>query len=251
MNQAAPSLRRATWAALISLLALIMWEAGGWDMALSRQVAGASGFELRHAWWTEQLMHNGGRLLSGVFIAVLVWDLWRPIVPGPARRERFYWLAVSLGSMLLVPAFKRFSRTSCPWDLAPFGGQVPYVPHWLLGVADGGAGRCFPSGHAVAAFAFIGLYFLWRRYRPRAAGLFLAVLLAFGLVFGLAQLLRGAHFASHTFWSAWLCWALALVAARLEPATYRLEYVHTRPLVDFEPAVAAIPLRHDHLEQRR
>lgn len=251
MNRNESPLRRAGWATLLGLALLFAWEALGWDLALSQRFGSAAGFAWRHVWWSEQLLHNGGRLLSGLFLALLVWDAWRPIVRGPSRRERVYWLGVSLAAMTLVPALKRLSQTSCPWDLAPFGGKVPYVPHWLLGVVDGGAGHCFPSGHAVAAFAFVGLYFLWRPYRPRAARVFLVLLLALGAVFGLAQLVRGAHFASHTLWSAWLCWAVALVAARLEPAAYRLEYVQTRPLIDFEPAVVPIPVRSDRLEQRR
>ena len=33
-----------------------------------------------------------------------------------------------------------------------------------------------------------------------------------GLVFGLAQQIRGAHYMSHTLWTAWLCWTVAAVA---------------------------------------
>ena len=38
----------------------------------------------------------------------------------------------------------------------------------------------------------------------------LAVLLM-GLVLGLTQTLRGAHYPSHTFWTAFICWAVALL----------------------------------------
>jgi membrane-associated PAP2 superfamily phosphatase len=35
-----------------------------------------------------------------------------------------------------------------------------------------------------------------------------------GAVFGWAQMVRGAHFPSHTMWSAWVCWVLcALLSA--------------------------------------
>jgi membrane-associated PAP2 superfamily phosphatase len=37
----------------------------------------------------------------------------------------------------------------------------------------------------------------------------LAAVLAAGLVLGLAQQLRGAHYMSHTFWTAWCCWVVA------------------------------------------
>ena len=37
-----------------------------------------------------------------------------------------------------------------------------HVSHWAWGVFDGGAGHCFPSGHAAGAFCFLSGYFLLR-----------------------------------------------------------------------------------------
>jgi membrane-associated PAP2 superfamily phosphatase len=65
----------------------------------------------------------------------------------------------------------------------------------------------------VAAFAFLPLYFDWRRRRPRLARGALAVVCIAGALYGWAQLARGAHYVSHTLWSAWLCWAVCTVAA--------------------------------------
>ena len=67
----------------------------------------------------------------------------------------------------------------------------------------------------MAAFGFFGLYFLWRRHRPGVARLWLGVVLTAGLLFGGAQLARGAHYPSHTMWSAWLCWAVCVAADAL------------------------------------
>ena len=119
-----------------------------------------------------------------------------------------------LCAFALVPAAKRFSASSCPWDLSLFGGSALYAPHWSRWV-DGGPGHCFPSGHAVAAFAFLPLYFQWRAQRPALARAILAASLGVGALFGYAQVARGAHFASHIIWSAWLCWCIGVVAARL------------------------------------
>ena len=113
-------------------------------------------------------------------------------------------------ALVVVPAFKRASATSCPWDLAAFGGALPYVPHWRLGLTDGGPGHCFPSGHAVAAFAYYGVALAWSRHRPRLARAWGIGVTVFGLAFGWAQLARGAHFVSHTLWSAWLCWTVGV-----------------------------------------
>jgi membrane-associated PAP2 superfamily phosphatase len=30
-----------------------------------------------------------------------------------------------------------------------------------------------------------------------------------GFVLGVTQLLRGAHFPSHSLWTAWICWTLS------------------------------------------
>jgi len=125
-------------------------------------------------------------------------------------------IAVPLLASGVVALVKQFSPTSCPWALELFGGQARHVSHWLgwlsgLGLgdgADGGPGRCFPAGHASIGFAFIGGWFALRPYAPRLATLWLAVSVLVGVTLGLAQQLRGAHFMSHTLWTAWLCWAV-------------------------------------------
>ena len=204
--------RDAGWL-LAGLLVLVAWEASGGDLWLAQHFGDATGFAWRDAWLTSSLLHNGGRWLAWVLLALLVWDATRTRLSGPPRRERLYWLSATVAALVLVPTIKRFTSTSCPWDLLPFGGTVPYVPHWWLRVLDGGPGHCFPSGHAVAAFAFFGVYFLWRPYRPVLAQAALAAVWLLGGVFGWAQMARGAHFLSHTLWSAWACWAVCSAAA--------------------------------------
>lgn len=197
---------------LALLAALLWWDASGLDLAIAGWYGGPGGFALRNAWWTRDLLHEGGRWLSGLALAVSALLAWRG---GRARRgRRLAWFGLVLVALVGVPLLKQFSATSCPWDLDAFGGTAAYVPHWLVTVIDGGPGRCFPSGHAVAAFAFLPLYFQWRGRRPRVALALLAAVLGFGALFGWAQLARGAHFPSHTLWSAWLCWAIGAAGAR-------------------------------------
>lgn len=214
--------RRDLWVLALALALLVGWEASGWDLALSRRFGDAGGFAWRHAWWAQQLLHDGGRLLAWALLGVAALGLWRPWLSGPTRAQRLYWLGVLLACVVLVPGLKRLSATSCPWDLAEFGGSAAYVPHWLPGVAGGGPGHCFPSGHAVSAFAFFALYGLWRPHRPRLALALLAAVLAFGAVSGWTQLVRGAHFASHSLWSAWLCAAIVVLARPLAPRSWPL-----------------------------
>lgn len=205
--------------ALIGLAALLAWESAGLDLVLTRAYGSAVGFAWRDAWITRTLLHDGGRALAWGVLALLALDAQQMQLPGPPRRERWFWVGVMLMCLLLVPTIKRLTSSSCPWDLAEFGGAAVYVPHWLLGVRDGGPGHCFPSGHAVTAFAFFAPYFAWRAYRPRLARRWLIGVLLVGVAFAWAQLARGAHFASHSAWSAWLCWALCTAAARWRART--------------------------------
>lgn len=202
-----------------TLLILLLWEAAGADLPLTRWIATPQGFPWRDSLLASGLLHDGGRLLGWAVLSLLVWDAARPLAQGPSRAERARAIGVVLASLLFVPLLKRFSATSCPWDLAEFGGTAPYVPHWVPGLTDGGPGHCFPSGHAVAAFAFLGVYFLWRPHRPRIARAVLVAVLGAGFAFGWAQWARGAHFVSHSLWSAWLCWMIAALAARFQPAS--------------------------------
>jgi len=234
--------RDLAWTAA-ALLALLAWEASGLDLALILRYGGETGFALRDHWLLRDLVHEGGRWLSAALLLALVADAVFPLLAGPSRGERAWWLGATLGGIVLVPLLKRFSSTSCPWDVAGLGGSVPYVPHWLLQLADGGPGHCFPSGHAVAAFAFFSLYFLWRSHRPALARALLVGVLGVGLVFAWGQMARGAHYASHSLWSAWLCWVLNVAASaprqQLKPRA-ALPTTHAWPTTPTPPDPSAV-----------
>ena len=211
-----PWRRDLAWLAA-GLLLLLGWDWAGADLAVAHWFGSPTGFALRSVWWTSGLLHDGGRWLAWAALLVLVVGIWRPlpVFARLTRRERIGWVLVTLVAVLLVPAIKRVSLTSCPWDLAEFGGVAQYVSHWRWGVGDGGAGHCFPSGHAAGAFAFLSGYFVLRADHPgwHAAGCAGCCWRARCSV--VAQLVRGAHFPSHTFWTAWFCWAIGLFGGRL------------------------------------
>lgn len=207
-----------------ALAALLAWDASGADRQVAAWFGDANGFAARNAFWAEHVLHNGLRYLSMAVLLWMLWDLWRPVglsLPGaPTRRARAWALGGTVLALLLVPALKNQSLTSCPWSLAEFGGEagVQWVSHWagLLGARDGGPGGCFPSGHAVGSFAFFSLVWLWRG-QPRVWPWLLAGVLLAGGLGSVAQWARGAHFVSHSLWSAYLCAAItALVQAGAE-----------------------------------
>lgn len=193
---------------------LIAWDLGGLDLPLARLYGGAAGFALKEHWFTSGVMHDGARWLAWIGGLALVVNVWRPF--GFARalvqRQRIWWLATTLGCVLLIPLLKQASLTSCPWSLAEFGGVARHVSHWAWGVADGGPGKCFPAGHAIAAFCFLPGWLALRRVAPRSATVWLVVTVVAGLGLGWAQMARGAHFASHTLWTGWFCWVFSLLS---------------------------------------
>ncbi|MDH0867419.1 phosphatase PAP2 family protein [Mitsuaria sp. GD03876] len=208
-----PELRRGLLIALLSLATLLAWDLAGWDLAVVRLFGDAHGFALRDHWVTAGLLHQGGRWLTTGLAVMLLVNAVRPLWPALTRRERWGAVALTTLSLILIPLLKQGSTTSCPWDLAEFGGVARYVSHWRFGVLDGGPGHCFPSGHASSAFAFFSLFFMLRRAYPAQARAALGLVLTLGVLYGLAQLARGAHYPSHTMWTAWICWTLAVIAS--------------------------------------
>ena len=194
-----------------SLLFLLAWDASGLDLVLAHWFGTAQGFALRDHWLFTTVLHEGARRLSWLLVVGLSLAVWWPV--GVLRQldrwQRLQLVVSILLGLALVVAIKRISSTSCPWDLAEFGGLARYVSHWRFGLVDGGGAHCFPAGHASAGFAFVGGYFVLRDRAPRAARIWLAAALAAGLVLGVSQQMRGAHFMSHTLWTAWLCWTVA------------------------------------------
>lgn len=211
--------------ALGLMLALLLgWDALGLDLQVVRWFGTVQGFALRDSWWAGSVLHQGGRWVAALLLLGLALAAWRAprwVQGKPSRRQRLAWFGVTLLCLVAVPTLKRFSASSCPWDLHEFGGVASYVSHWQWGLADGGPGHCFPSGHAVAAFAFLGMYFMWRQHSPARGRTWLAGVLLAGALFGLAQAVRGAHYPSHTLWSAWVCWAICVAAAAIERIALR------------------------------
>lgn len=213
----APSTARPLWAALIALACLLAWDASGADLALARWFGTPMGFPLRGQWFLVDVMHQGARLASWMFVGFLLIGIRWPL--GVLRRlgtaARVQLALTALVSATLVSLLKQASHTSCPWDLRMFGGVANYISHWDWGTGDGGPGGCFPAGHASSAFAGLGGYFVYRRASLRIARAWLVVALALGLALGIAQQMRGAHYMSHTLWTAWVCWVAALIIDRV------------------------------------
>lgn len=211
MHSPAPPSRRPLAALALGLLLVLAWDLGGLDLALARCFGNAGGFAARESFWARDLLHGGLRWLwiaSWLALAVDAWRPWLQPRSGPSRRQRRQALGAGIAILLVVPALKALSHTSCPWDLQDFGGSATWVSHWDWTLRDGGPGHCFPSGHTAGAAAFAPFAWIWGR---RAWGL-----LALSMVLAsAAQLARGAHFMSHVLWAAWICIALGWLLLRV------------------------------------
>ncbi len=232
-HRTASSLQRNAFMWTLALLVgVAAWDVLGQDLTLAHAFGDSTGFPWRDQWFFVHVLHEGARRLGWVLVLLLALSVWWP--RGVLRRidasERLQMALSALLALAVVSIAKNLSATSCPWDLSEFGGVARYASHWAWGVLDGGGGRCFPAGHASAGFAFVGGYFALRRKQPTAARWWLSGSLLAGLILGLAQQVRGAHFMSHTLWTGWLCWTTGwlcdLAMSSLRP---RLQFSHSLP----------------------
>ena len=211
----APRLITGLW-----LGSILLWEWSGADLWVMNLLADRHGFALQQNWWLRVLLHDGLHTVSVLCYLALIIAIWRPFgfLRAISRFQRMEMFSGVTAALLAISSIKHFSLTSCPWDLAEFGGMARYVSHWTWGLGDGGPGRCFPSGHASAGFAFLalalpGLFSASAVMQQNGRRIFYLAFL-FGLVCGVAQVLRGAHYPSHVLWTGLICWIVALVNHR-------------------------------------
>ncbi len=211
------------WLPLGVGLALIAALQAGADQWLADALVRIEGgrWAWRHAPWLELGVHRAGRDAS-----IVAW-LALAAASGIAafrnagalrwRRATGYVLVCVVLGTLAVSLLKAVTNVDCPWDLARYGGTRPLIG--LLDVRPQALprARCFPAGHASAGYAWLGLYFAALQVAPHRRRAALTLALGAGLLFGVGQQLRGAHFASHDAATALVCWLVALGLWRAWP----------------------------------
>ena len=209
------------------------WRALRWPLALSLSVAfilsitdgdlavahwlffDAASMQWRGAgsWWANEFVHTGGGWLvrSVIVAAAAMWiaslvrqraQVW--------RRPAGYFLASALLTVGLVGLLKQLTNVDCPWDLAPFGGRFPYIQLFADRPDVLRAAHCFPAAHAGSAYALMAVYFALRERSRTWAQVGLILTFVLGLIFGIAQQSRGAHFLSHDLCSATIAWCVSV-----------------------------------------
>lgn len=166
----------------------------------------------KDAWIAEVLFHRGARALSLMLVLVLLafaiasyFGGWLTV----HKKALFYLFFATSGSSFLVSFLKSSLAVSCPWEFERYGGNLIYsnvVEQFFL---RNGAG-CFPAGHASAGYAWVSCYFFGLYYQSKWSRAGLIIPLFAGLVLGLVQQIRGAHFISHDVFTLALCWFFSL-----------------------------------------
>jgi membrane-associated PAP2 superfamily phosphatase len=165
-------------------------------------------------WFTETVLHKGGQAFSKIMgvivLLVLLFSLPAKSYLHRYRKPLVFLFIASITGPIIVAILKNNTHIYCPWDLKLFGGTQPYIRLFDYAPAYLKVGRCFPAGHAGGGFTFISLYFFLMIVKPQYKhyGLYSGLLL--GLIYGIAQQMRGAHFLSHDLFSLAVCWLASL-----------------------------------------
>jgi len=189
------------------------------DSSSNQWLGGGNGM-----WWARDVIHTGGRSLvrvvaGGVLIAWFATFFSERLRPW-RRHAGFAFLAVALATGI-VGGLKAVTNVDCPWDLAEFGGDRPYVTLFGDRPDDLPRAKCFPGSHASSGFALMFGYFLLRDRNRRKARWALIGAIVVGVIFSIGQEARGAHFISHDLTAAAIVWftQLLLYVGMLAPRT--------------------------------
>ncbi len=208
---------------LLTLLSALSHQSG-FDRWLAHRLYAFEGgnghpFPWRDNYWLYTVLHEGGRaLVKRLFFLDVALFLGSWLIAGLRRyRQVFCYIAIStLLATALISSLKHLTRIPCPQALVEFGGHRAWIDYWQLFSPQLPKGSCYPAGHASGGYAWLCLAFVFP-FASRRFFVWLTPGLLLGLVFGVAQQLRGAHFISHDLMTVALCWLVsALVLAAIQ-----------------------------------
>ena len=153
-----------------------------------------NGFPLRYNGFVEVALHHGAKYVVALvavaaYAAYLISFLSESLRP---QRTPCLFIALALTlAPLAVAAMKFFSMRHCPWDVAGFGGYVPYAGLLEAYPFNAAPGRCFPAGHASTGFCLFAFYFAGLAFKNTAwARVGFALGLSAGLALGLVRIMQ-------------------------------------------------------------
>lgn len=212
-------------ATLLLLVLFGVFEASGIDLWLQDRFYDFNS----HAWlvdqnapWPRLLFYTGPKTLIWVLGACLIGlalapKRWRVRLPlnRVSRRDLWITIAAMAAAPLLIATGKATTNVFTPREIRRYDGFAPYVKVCETYPPDdrpAKRGHGFPAGHASGGFALMALAGIAdSRRRQRVC---IAAGIAIGGMMGIYQILKGAHYLSHTVISALLCWIVFLLIRR-------------------------------------
>lgn len=208
---------------VLAFICVVILQYSGTDLYLSELIYyPAQQWQFKQSWLLNSVIHHGGRDVIGLVVVFMLGVALRSFLPryrqhiyNPVYR---YVAFATIMSMVAVSMLKQLTTLPCPWDLFLFGGERTNILLERAFSTSLPIGHCFPSGHASGGFALFSLYFAARAIssiRQQTGTIIDSGLtqnkwllpgMLTGIIFGVAQQMRGAHFLSHDVASAAVCW---------------------------------------------
>jgi membrane-associated PAP2 superfamily phosphatase len=212
-------LRQAVALAVSAAAICAVFGDGRVDLAISRRFFDDAQhvFPLTNLWLLKIVLHDAARTASALAALALLmltaasWVTTRPQRLYAQRQTLLLAAGTCFAAAAAVSVLKHFSSHACPWDLALFGGTAIYQPLFGAPAATEAVHGCSPAAHPLVGYAWLGVGFALLPTARRTAWRAWALALALGTLFGVVQVLRGAHFPSHVLWSAWVVWGVDVV----------------------------------------
>ena len=207
------------WPVLVLVGALVSVHLLKLDIRLADFIYRMEGgkWTLRYTWWTSEVLHKGSQRFSIVIGVITLGTIITSCFATklkPYRRSLIAVFIAALTSLLLVSLSKHQLPLACPYDMQRYGGDLAgyAVWHFYWGQDVGG---CFPAGHAAGGYCFLVWFFFARYHRLPNYKFVLLPGIMLGLINGIDQQLRGAHFISHDLSAILLCWVVGYLVFHL------------------------------------
>ena len=211
---------------LLCFILAVLFHQTQVDVSLARLFyIGGAKWLYQDSFWTETILHKGGMKLIiigfSIYILKFIYELYQKKLTREQKVEKIYFLLTYILTVTVIGLLKKQTTLPCPWHVKEFDGPRDFQAIWTLFNSLYPKGNCFPAGHASAGYGLFVLYFAKSLYQ-RSSLKYLLPGLTLGLIFGISQQFRGAHFLSHDLITVTLCLLLPLTV------TYTLHFLRKR-----------------------
>lgn len=217
-----PNKPLASWSAFLILafvftFAWIGYEVSSIDLTLQDKLydfASCKWMVHRDAALPRTLFYNGIKYVLGAFglvgLVFFILSFYKSKFSNYRYPALYFFLSMAI-IPLTISSLKAVTNVYCPWDLARYGGEAPYIKVYdsypKSFIQKGRKPECFPGGHASGGFALFSLFFIANSRRQRILSFIPPFL--FGGIMGFYQMAKGAHFLGHNITTMLLAFLMA------------------------------------------